>query len=198
MKKSSSSVFLLLVSSLLFPVFLISGCASSVSSVEQNLERRAVQSNTEIANQSSSVTVYLVRHAEKQLDGTGDPALTLAGVARAEALADILSGVDFDQIHSTDYQRTRNTALPTAQRKGLEALSFYAGNDLEEVAGKILAVGGVHLVVGHSNTTNEVAHFLSGIKGPAISDNEYDRLYIVTKKGQEDATLSIVRFGPGF
>ena len=82
------------------------------------------------------LTVYLVRHAEKVLDGTRDPALTPAGHRRADALADLLHGVELTQVHTTNYRRTRETALPTARRRGIKKATAYTGDDLADVAQK--------------------------------------------------------------
>ena len=143
------------------------------------------------------LTVYLVRHAEKVLDGTRDPALTPAGHRRADALADLLHGVELTQVHTTNYRRTRETALPTARRRGIKKATAYTGDDLADVAQKIIARGGTHLVVGHSNTTGELAQLISGKASPAIADDEYDRLYIITRNVGAAPTLAVVRFAPG-
>lgn len=151
-----------------------------------------------IADVAPPVIVYLVRHGEKETDDTRDPGLTEAGVARANGLADLLQGVELVQVHSTNYRRTRDTAMATAKRQGIGELTYYVGNDLDEVAGKIIARGGIHLVVGHSNTTNVLAYVLSGKASPGIREDEYDRLYIITRHHDKDSTLAIVRYGPGF
>ena len=67
-------------------------------------------------------TIYLVRHSEKEVSASmygSDPPLTPCGKKRSESLSNFLKDVPIEVIYSTDYTRTKNTALPTAQSKGL-------------------------------------------------------------------------------
>ena len=98
-------------------------------------------------------------------------------------------------MHSSDYVRTRETAAPVAARLGVEPVVYDAG-DLEALVQRLKAVGGRHLVVGHSNTTPAVVRLLGGEPGTPIEDgDEYDRLYVVTVG--VDGTLStlLLRYG---
>ena len=61
--------------------------------------------------QNSPKTIYIVRHAEKQLEGN-DPELAYVGEVRAKKLAQILEKEDIKRVLSTDYTRTKNTAQP--------------------------------------------------------------------------------------
>jgi broad specificity phosphatase PhoE len=54
--------------------------------------------------------LYLVRHAEKQADGSRDPELTEAGTHRADNLAGWFEDKNISDIWSSDYKRTRDTA----------------------------------------------------------------------------------------
>ncbi|MEM9181015.1 MAG: histidine phosphatase family protein [Pseudomonadota bacterium] len=148
-------------------ILLISSACSPVGS----------SSNSE--TESAAVhEIYLVRHAEKQLGN--DPSLTPAGQTRAETLAEILSDKGLTQIYSTDYKRTLATAAPIAARTGLE-IELYDASDLAAFANTLRATEGVHLVVGHSNTTPPLVQALGGDPGSDIDEaSEYDRLYIVT------------------
>ena len=67
-------------------------------------------------------TIYLVRHSEKELKhiNEADPPLTICGEQRSKNLSDYLKEVQLDVVYSTDYIRTKATALPTALSKGLE------------------------------------------------------------------------------
>jgi hypothetical protein len=51
-------------------------------------------------------------------------------------------------------------------------------------------------VVGHSNTTPELAGLLGGDPGSPISEDEYDRLYAICRRPGADATTLILRFEP--
>lgn len=141
-------------------------CACSISNKFQISEPAA-----------STPTLYLVRHAEKQ--SGDDPALTEAGKARANALADRLDGVGIDTIWSTDYRRTMQTAAPLAERLDLQ-VQVYDPGDLAGFAEQLKANGETALIVGHSNTTPQLADLLGGDPGPEIVEaSEYDRLYVI-------------------
>ena len=120
--------------------------------------------------------VILVRHGETS-GGGADPALSEAGVARARLLAETLPPVD--RVFTTAYRRTTGTAEFAANRNGIAA-ETYDPRDLAGFATYLKALGGVSLVVGHSNTTGELVRLLGGDPGPPISDSEYDRIYRVS------------------
>lgn len=126
---------------------------------------------------AATTVVFLVRHAEKELDGSRDPALTAAGEARADELARVL-GRRIDRVHSTDFRRTRATAAPTAAAVGAE-VEIYDPSRLEELAAGLRAAPGRHLVVGHSDTTPELLRALGGEVGEPVTEEHYDRLWIV-------------------
>lgn len=145
-------------------------------------------------------TAYLVRHAEKVTDGSAmlvadpkDPPLTKDGRARSVQLADLLKDADIEAIWTTDYNRTRDTAAPLARRLGLE-LQFYDPSDLESFAETLKKTPKqTVLVVGHSNTTPQLAKALGEDSGTPIDEaGEYDRLYVVSLKTGE---TEIRRFG---
>lgn len=141
----------------------------------------------------TETTYYLVRHAEKELD-ISDPPLTDIGKERAQALAKRLERVNLTRIYSTETRRTRDTAKPTAKAQGLDIM-IYDGAKLNEFAKTLKFEKGPILIVGHSNTTPELAEHLSGIKSdPIIEATEYDRFYTVTiKRREKDQTYSTLK-----
>jgi broad specificity phosphatase PhoE len=146
-----------------------------------------------IQAQQDATVVYLVRHAERDEDGTADPPVTPAGRERARLLADMLRDADLTHIHTTDYLRTRSTAEPVAARMGIEP-SVYDARDLDGLAARLRATPGRHLVVGHSDTTPALVRALGGDPGTPIPDPEYDRLYILTLTSGGTSTV-LIRFG---
>ncbi|HXV61280.1 MAG TPA: phosphoglycerate mutase family protein [Vicinamibacteria bacterium] len=129
--------------------------------------------------------VFLVRHAEK-VDDSRDPDLTEEGRARARMLAALLQDAGIEAVYSTDFIRTRETARPVAEEMEAE-IEIY--DDLDELVARLEATPRTALIVGHSNTTPQVVALLGGEPGPPISDDEYDRLYlIVLSEGKASAT----------
>jgi len=136
------------------------------------------------ANKDDNYTLYLVRHAEKQSDGSRDPALTEAGKTRAEQLADRFQDKNLTEIWSSDYKRTRDTAMPTVFRLGLE-LSIYDPRDLTDLVKDLLHQQRTALIVGHSNTTPELARLLCDCYIADMDESEYDRLIVVSVTGSK-------------
>lgn len=130
--------------------------------------------------QNSPKTIYIVRHAEKQLEGN-DPELAFVGEVRAKKLAQILEKEAIKRVLSTDYNRTRNTAQPTAAAAGL-TLEVYDPKNQETLVADLRASEGNVLVVGHSNTVSQLANAFvdEGEKFADLTDLEYDFIYIVT------------------
>lgn len=146
--------------------------------------------------QDPITTLFLVRHAEKVGDGSLDPALTLAGAARADELAYILAHVKLDAIYSTPYIRTKQTVLPTAREKGLE-LKLYKPGD-KDFLKKILKAfsGGTVLIVGHSNTIPKLANELTGQSDfSEMDDATYDNLFIACVPTEGNPVILRMRFG---
>jgi len=102
----------------------------------------------------SITTIYLIRHAEKDRSDkeNKNPELTEEGKRRAERWAEVLGLSKVDAVYSTNYQRTLQTATPTATRNGIE-IQTYEPNNLDIDSLTVLHQGERVLIVGHSNTT---------------------------------------------
>ena len=128
----------------------------------------------------ASSTLYLVRHAEKDLAVDKDPPLTAAGRARAERLSQSLAKVPLEAIYSTATQRTLQTATPTAQAHGL-AITEYDARDAEHVA-TVLRQQHPHgnvLIIGHSNTLPALARALCHCTVDEMDEANYGLRYRV-------------------
>lgn len=148
-------------------------------------------------NLEELLVVFLVRHAEK-VDNSRDPELSEAGKERAVELAETLSSSTINNIYSTDYIRTRRTALPTANLFEQE-VKLYDPKNLEEFASQIKNRKGRYLIVGHSNTTPRLVEHLGGIpSAPIVEKNEYDRLYILTITDDGGVNTVLLRYGEKF
>lgn len=132
--------------------------------------------------QWNTTTYYLIRHAEKDRNDPSekDPKLTEKGLKRAQNWAEVLKDVSFDMVYSTDYNRTKATALPSAKAKNLE-VNFYDPANLYDKDFQQKTKGKTVLVVGHSNTTPAFANaILKDKMYEDLPDDENGALFIIT------------------
>ena len=146
--------------------------------------------NANASNEDTSYTLYLVRHAEKQQDGSRDPELTEVGKARSERLATWFKDKDIKDIWSSDYKRTRDTAKPLVSRLGLE-LTIYDPRDLADLVVQLQHNQRTALVVGHSNTTPELARLLCDCFIADMDESEYDRLIVISVVGSNTEATAL-------
>lgn len=144
-----------------------------------------------------ATTVILVRHAEKVL-GVDDPPLTAAGEKRARELVHVLGGVEIAAVYSTPFRRTMATARPLAGALDQVIVETpvtptYAA----DVARRIREQhpGGVVVVVGHSNTVPDLIRALGVENAPAIPEDDYDNLFVVTAPDCSEPRLLSLRYG---
>ena len=133
-------------------------------------------------------TIYLIRHAEKQTQGSDpkNPPLTQCGELRAKSLATFFKTVHLKNVYSSNYKRTLNTVTPTAKFQQLE-VETYDPDKLDEIQAILLKRKQDALVVGHSDTTSVLAGLLASEKLSAFDESIYDRIYqvvISNKKGR--------------
>ena len=139
----------------------------------------------------SKTTIILVRHAEKEKDSK-DPNLTSAGQKRANDLMGILKNIKLDHVFSTEYNRTQQTAQPTAQSQDL-VIEKYNPRALEEFGNMLLNEyqGKTILVVGHSNTTPTLLNFCMKEKVvESIDESDYKNLFIVNITQPKEEKIS--------
>ena len=140
-------------------------------------------------------TYYLIRHAEKNraVKGDRDPFLTIKGANRAKHWAEVLSNANINMVYTTNYNRTKETAQPTATKNGLR-LYVYDPRKMYDEGFKYNTKGKNVLIVGHSNTTNVFANKIVGKNiYKEIADDNNSNLYIVTvtKSGATSVLLKI-------
>jgi broad specificity phosphatase PhoE len=127
-------------------------------------------------------TYYLIRHAEKlRIDITDkNPKLNYEGVKRADAWKEVFTNIKLDAVYSTDYNRTKLTAKPTADSKNLP-IFLYDPKDMYSESFQHKTKGKAVLVVGHSNTTHVFANKVLGRdEYNQINDDNNSNLYIVS------------------
>lgn len=133
-------------------------------------------------NKTEVSTYYLIRHAAKDRTDKSDrnPNLTEEGLQRANNWAKHFKDVRFDMVYSTDYNRTKQTALPTAKANQLQ-VQLYNPSTVNIKEFMATTKGKTVLIVGHSNTTPKFVNDLLGeVKYQDIADNNNANLYKVT------------------
>jgi phosphohistidine phosphatase SixA len=147
----------------------------------------------------SVTTVYLVRHAEKDLaSDPADPGLTAMGEVRAQALSRLLVRRQPAALFTTDTKRTRATVAPLAAATRLEpqvydakATTALAVQIRQEYLGKSV------VVVGHSNTLLPLITSLGGTPPvEEIGDEDYDYLFTVYIAAGALPTVAVQGYGP--
>lgn len=151
--------------------------------------------NAQEETKSTTTTYYLIRHAEKdRSDKTNkNPGLTKDGLTRAENWSNVFKNITFDAVYSTNYNRTQQTATPTAQSKNLEIQSYDPRNLFSEDFAKTTK-GKTVLIVGHSNTTPMFVNAILGEKKyEYIDDHNNGSLFIITisEDNKTDQVLQI-------
>jgi len=139
----------------------------------------AVVLSCDIQKKENATTYYLIRHAEKESDGSKNPHLSKKGLERVNKLILFFANKNIDAVYSTDYWRTKETAIPIAESNSL-SIEIYSPRSLKIDS---LIKKDKHknvLIVGHSNTTpflvNEI---LDEPKYQTISEDVYNDVFII-------------------
>lgn len=171
---------------LFFTCMLFISCGNDTKNAE----------SANISEEGISSTYYLIRHAEKDRTVVDDPGLLPIGLERANHWANYFEDIPLDQVYSTNYNRTKETAAPTASKKGL-TVAFYDPANLFDEAFQEATRGKQVLVVGHSNTTPAFVNTIIGEKKyRQISDTENGMLYTVILKenGESEVKVDTIPF----
>ncbi|SKB85522.1 histidine phosphatase family protein [Daejeonella lutea] len=146
----------------------------------------------------AQTTVYIVRHAEKNMKdpASADPALSIDGQDRARDLATLLQPKRLLAAYATNSKSSKLTAEPSAYGHGVK-VQVYDPTDLAEFASTVLRqhTGGAVLIVADlNNVLNMVEAF--GIKStmPPLNADDYNYLFAVTVNG-DSTQLMITQYG---
>jgi broad specificity phosphatase PhoE len=113
-----------------------------------------------------------------------DPPLSAEGEKQAVDLKTFLQNKSIKSIYSTNYARTIATAEPTRQAFGVKLKIYDPKNTAQFVEELKNISNGNVLVVGHSNTVDDVVNGLLGeTKMTDLPDTAYGNVFIVRKKG---------------
>lgn len=153
------------------------------------------------------VTVFLVRHAEKEDEPRQDPPLKKEGIARSQELAKLLGAAGIKTIITSQFARTKQTAEPLAAKLSLTPISIslrsnpnnprlIAEESTTEVVNKILERSGESvLLVGHSNSVPDVIKMLGGDTVPTIDERQFNNLFVVTVYAKGKAKVVHMKYG---
>ena len=147
---------------------------------------------------SCNYKVYVVRHAEKSTTPADNPILSASGTERAISLRETLKNKKIKKIYSTNTTRTQNTVAPLAEVLHIKTAIYPARPDSNFI--KTLKSNATNqLVVGHSNTIDDVVNMLVGSKviPDDLPDAAYDNLYVVKlpKSGKGNGRLVSQKYG---
>jgi len=134
-------------------------------------------------------TYYVVRHAEKAAAGpnmSSDVPLSEEGQKRAEHIRYHLQNEKINEIFSTNTIRTKTTAQPTADYFKKDIQIYGPRPDsafIQQLKSKKKNI----LIVGHSNTVDDIVNGLCGEKKVPrdLDESEYNKLFIITVKGKK-------------
>jgi broad specificity phosphatase PhoE len=132
-------------------------------------------------------TYYVVRHAEKEAAApnmSSDVELSAAGKERALQLRQVLSDKGIKHIYSTQTKRTTGTAKPLSDGIGVPVQTYNPADT--GLVTRVKALKGNVLIVGHSNTVDDLVNGLTG--KPLLQelpDTQYGDLFIVNKRGKK-------------
>jgi len=127
---------------------------------------------------SCTTNYYVVRHADR-LDNSANSPLSPAGFQRANALRDTLASKGINLVFASTFQRTQQTAQPTATANGL-TMNLYSPDTTAGLVTRLRKINGKNiLVAGHSDNVPVIVQGLSGQSIPAIASNDFDNLFII-------------------
>ena len=158
-------------------------------------------------DQFKPITVFLIRHAEREDEPRQDPPLSKVGVARSQALARLLTTAGIKAVFTSQFTRTKQTAEPLATKLGINVTPFtlksnpsnprqIAEESTAEVTNKILEHAGESvLVIGHRNSIPDVIKMLGGDFIPTIDERKFDDLFIVNVYAKGKAKVVQLKYG---
>jgi broad specificity phosphatase PhoE len=130
-----------------------------------------------VTHANAAPVIFIVRHAEKASMVGNDPDLSLQGQKRADALAHILKDSQITSVF-VEFKRTQETAAPTA-RAAHASPTVVPANDIGALVGKLRALNGNALVVGHGNTIPDLLKALGIVTSVSIPDDDYTEIFAV-------------------
>lgn len=144
----------------------------------------------------SATTLIISRHAETSGLGS-NPNLSAAGMERANELARILKPNKLNQVYSSNFNRTIQTATPAANNNSLSPIIYDPNNQADWIQNVIQNNKNKNvLILGHSNTVPALLNILTGSNQyTLIPDTEYNNLFIVVLSEKGKANVIHMKYG---
>ncbi|MCS6625413.1 amidohydrolase family protein [Roseibacterium beibuensis] len=137
---------------------------------------------TEVAQTAPKHPVYVMRHLEA---GAGeDPGLSASGASVARAMVDQFAPSGITTIYVTDTRRSIETAAPLAEHLGLTPVT-YDPRDPAGLAREVAASRGPVLIIGHSNTIDDLVRRVGGTGAPASESGGFGKIWRVGAGGAQ-------------
>ena len=135
-----------------------------------------------LASTPDTKIVYVIRHAEKNVNVKENPPLSPEGTARAMRLKAILTATKIDKVYSTLFTRSIMTVADIASAKAMN-IEPYKPAGMAKLGRDIKAdtENDRFLIVGHSNTAKSMVNVLleENYFTDGIPEDEYDNFYVV-------------------
>jgi len=154
--------------------FLLAACAGGLGPLTPTMDETTMGG-----------TLIVIRHAER----TGDD-LNADGIARAQALADALAGVEIDGIFTPATQRNIDTARPLAEAKELE-IQVIPAVDIARTMFK-RQPGGTLIWVGNKDNLAALWEEIGAGGEPPVN---YGEMFIVPMSGLNASGVERSTFG---
>lgn len=146
-------------------------------------------------DQKVTTRYYLIRHAEKAVDGTDDPELSDEGHARARKLVSMLVDHKIERLYATSYKRTQQTLQPLADKYHLK-VNIYDHQDAASIARMIADCRGKTTVVaGHSNSIPTLANTLIGQElYQELDESDYTKMWEILFTGDRVTRQKLITY----
>jgi 2,3-bisphosphoglycerate-dependent phosphoglycerate mutase len=147
----------------------------------------------------NSTTIYIVRHAEKDISDpkNQDPELNEDGKLRAKALSKKLINQKIDAVFTSKFKRNKQTGQAVATQNGI-LIQEYDAHAYKELSNLIKSKykNKNILIIGHSNTVLEIIESFGVSRPmPALTDSDYDYFFEIKIDHLGKAVLSTSQYG---
>lgn len=139
--------------------------------------------------------VFLIRHAEQVRD-VEDPPLTEAGQQRAKTWASVLRDADLEVVYTSKKRRTMQTGEPIAKALNVPMVTM-SRKDVQGLVDRIRKENAddAVLIISHTRTIPKLVKAFGSLDDDGtINRDDYDNLFVIVPRQQDDATVFRLRY----